>query len=77
MGRLATPVLRCAAAGLVMGLPLVWLVEQLGPVLEPYGSPGEAVLLAICVPAGAALYALVSLGFRSDELVTLWRLVRR
>ena len=47
------------------------------PLLRPYGTPGQALLLATCVGAGAALYAVVSLAFRSDELHALWRLVRR
>ncbi|MBV9896559.1 MAG: hypothetical protein JO020_20520, partial [Chloroflexi bacterium] len=47
------------------------------PLLRPYGTPGEALLLATCIGAGALLYALLSLAFRSDEIQTLRRLVRR
>ncbi len=77
IGRLATPSLRILAASLVMGLPVAWLASALDPILRPYGTPGEALVLATCIAAGAALYAVVSLAFRSDEIVTLWRLVRR
>jgi putative peptidoglycan lipid II flippase len=76
IGRLTTPTLRILAASLVMGLPVAWLAAALNPLMSPYGTPGEAVLLALCVSAGAALYALVSLAFRSEEIHTLWRLVR-
>ena len=76
ISRLATPALRIGAASLVMGLPVAWLSGRLDPLLRPYGTPGEAVLLAICIGAGALLYALVSLAFRSDEIQALWRLVR-
>jgi putative peptidoglycan lipid II flippase len=75
--RLATPFLRILAASLVMGLPVAWLAGQLDPLLRPYGTPGEALLLATCVSVGAALYALLSLVFRSDEIATLWRFVHR
>jgi hypothetical protein len=68
---------RILAASLVMGLPVAWLASQLDPLLRPYGTPGQALLLAACVSAGALLYALASLAFRSDELQTAWRLVRR
>jgi putative peptidoglycan lipid II flippase len=74
---LATSALRMLAASLVMGLPVAWLVVQLNPLLGPFGTPGQAVLLAICVTFGAALYGVVSLAFRSDELHALRRLVRR
>ena len=74
---LATSAVRILAASLVMGLPVAWLAGQLDPLLRPYGTPGQALLLAVCVSAGAALYAVVSLAFRSDELHALWRLVRR
>ena len=74
---LATPFLRILAASLVMGLPVAWLAAALDPLLSPYGTPGEALLLLVCIGAGAALYALISLAFRSDEIYTLWRLVRR
>jgi putative peptidoglycan lipid II flippase len=77
ISQLATPALRILAASLVMGLPVAWLASQLDPVLQPYGTPGEALLLAVCVSAGAVLYGLVSLAFRSDEIITLWHLVRR
>jgi putative peptidoglycan lipid II flippase len=75
--RLATPFLRILAASLVMGLPVAWLASVLDPVLRGYGTPGEALLLAMCIGAGAVLYALLSLAFRSDEIRTLMRLVRR
>jgi len=77
IGMLATPSLRILAASLVMGLPVAWLAGQLDPLLRPYGTPGEALLLATCIGAGALLYALLSLAFRSDEIQTLRRLVRR
>ena len=77
ISRLATPALRILAASLVMGVPVAWLAGQLDPFLRPYGTPGEAVLLAICVGLGAALYGVVSIAFHSDEINTLWRLVRR
>jgi putative peptidoglycan lipid II flippase len=77
IGLLATPALRILAASLVMAVPVAWLAGQLDPLLTPYGTPGQALLLAVCVGAGTALYAVVSLAFRSDELHTLWRLVRR
>jgi putative peptidoglycan lipid II flippase len=74
---LATPGLRILAASLVMGLPVAWLAGELDPLLQPYGTPGEALVLLMCVGAGAALYGLISLAFRSDEIVTLWHLIRR
>jgi len=77
IGRLATPFLRILAASLVMGLPVAWLAAQLDPLLRPYGTPGEALLLATCIGSGAVLYAVVSLAFRSDEIRTLRRLVQR
>jgi putative peptidoglycan lipid II flippase len=77
IGRLATPALRILAASLVMGVPVAWLAAQLDPLLRPYGTPGEALLLLICVGGGAALYGVVSLAFRSDEMTALWRLARR
>ena len=77
MARLTTPALRIIAASLVMGLPVAWLAAQLDPLLRPYGTPGVALLLAICVSAGAALYAAASLAFHSDEIYALLRLVRR
>jgi putative peptidoglycan lipid II flippase len=77
LGRLATPALRILAASLVMGLPVAWLSSELGPLLAIYGTPGEALALAVCVGAGALLYGLVSLAFHSDEINALWRLVRR
>jgi len=67
---------RILAASLVMGLPVAWLASLLDPVLRPFGTPGQVVLLAICVPFGAGLYGFVSAVFRSDELYALWRLVR-
>jgi putative peptidoglycan lipid II flippase len=76
IGLLATPSLRILAASLVMGLPVAWLAGQLDPLLRPYGTPGEALLLATCIGAGAILYALLSLAFRSDEILTLRRLIR-
>jgi putative peptidoglycan lipid II flippase len=75
--RLTTPALRILAASLVMGLPVAWLAAQLEPLLRPYGTPGQALLLASCVSSGAVLYGLVSIAFRSDEISALWRLVRR
>jgi putative peptidoglycan lipid II flippase len=77
IGRLATPTLRILAASLVMGLPVAWLAGQLDPLLRPYGTAGQAALLALCIGTGAALYGVVSLVFRSDEINSLWRLVRR
>jgi len=68
---------RAVAASLIMGLPVAWLAAQLDPLLRPYGTPGQAVLLLICVPFGAVLYALASFVFKSDEMFALWRLVRR
>jgi putative peptidoglycan lipid II flippase len=75
--RLTTPALRILAASLVMGLPVAWLAAQLDPLLRPYGTAGQALLLAVCVSAGAVLYGAVSIAFRSDEVSALWRLVRR
>ena len=75
--RLAIPALRILAASLVMGLPVAWLADQLKPLVQPYGTSGEALLLATCIGSGAVLYAVVSLAFRSDELYALWHLVRR
>ena len=77
VGRLATPAVRILAASLVMGLPVAWLAGQLDPVLRPYGTPGQALLLAACISSGALLYGLASLVFRSDELHALRRLVQR
>ena len=57
--------------------PSAWLAAQLDPILRPYGTPGQAVLLLICVPFGAVLYALASFVFRSDEMQMLWRLLRK
>ena len=74
---LATPALRILAASLVMGLPLAWLAGQLDPLLRPYGTPGQALLVGVCVSLGAVLYGLVSLAFRSDELHALRRLLQR
>ena len=77
ISRLARPALRILAASLVMGVPIAWMAHELDPMLQPYGTLGEAVLLAVCVSTGAILYGLVSLAFHSDEISTLWRLVRR
>ena len=77
VGRLATPALRILAASLVMGLPVGWLAVELTPLLQPYGTGGLALLLAVCISCGAILYCLASLAFRSDELQALVRLVRR
>ncbi len=77
LNSLLTSTVRILAASLVMGLPVAGLASFLDPLLRPYGTPGQAALLAVCVPAGAALYALISLVFRSDELQALMRLVRR
>jgi putative peptidoglycan lipid II flippase len=74
---LSVSTVRILAASLVMGLPVAWLAAQLQPLLLPFGTGGEAVLLAVCVGSGAVLYALVSLAFRSDEIHALRRLVRR
>jgi putative peptidoglycan lipid II flippase len=68
--------LRILAASLVMGLPVAWLAGQLDPLLRTYGTPGEALLVAVCVSSGALLYGLVSVAFRSDEIHALRRLVR-
>lgn len=76
ISRLATPALRVLAASLVMVLPVAWLAAALDPPLRVYGTPGEALLLVTCIVVGAALYAIVSLVFHSDEVHTLWRLVR-
>ena len=76
VGRLATPALRILAASLVMGVPVAWLAHQLDPLLQPFGTPGQALLIALCVGSGAVLYGLASLAFRSDEVSALWRLVR-
>lgn len=73
---LVTSAVRMVAASLVMGIPVAWLAGWLTPVVAPYGTPGHAALLAICVPFGAALYGAVSLIFRGDELPALWRLIR-
>jgi putative peptidoglycan lipid II flippase len=77
IGRLATPALRILAASLVMGVPVAWVAAQLDPLLRPYGTPGEALLLLTCAGGGAALYGVVSVAFHSDEMTTLLRLVRR
>jgi putative peptidoglycan lipid II flippase len=77
ISQLATPSLRIVGASLVMGLPVAWLANQLDPWLRPYGTPGEALLLVLCAGVGAVLYGLVSLAFQSDELQTVFRLVRR
>jgi putative peptidoglycan lipid II flippase len=74
---LTTSMVRILAASLVMGLPVAWLAARLEPVMQPRGTLGQAVLLATCVGSGAALYAVVSLAFRSDEIHALRRLVRR
>jgi putative peptidoglycan lipid II flippase len=67
---------RVLAASLVMGLPVAWLAGLLDPILRPTGTPGQAVLLVVCVAVGAALYALASWLFHSDELRILRRLVK-
>ncbi len=77
ISRLTAPALRILAASLVMGLPVAWLAGELDPLLSGYGTPGEALVLAVCVSTGALLYAVVSLAFRSDEIHALLRLVRR
>ena len=76
IGRLTTPALRILAASLVMGLPVAWLAAQLDPLLRPYGTPGEALLLVTCVSFGAVLYGVTSVAFRSEEISALRRLVR-
>jgi putative peptidoglycan lipid II flippase len=68
---------RVLAASLVMGLPVAWLSALLDPLLRPQGLPGQAVMLATCIACGAALYALASWLFRSDELAILRRLIKR
>jgi putative peptidoglycan lipid II flippase len=74
---LITSSVRILAASLVMGLPVAWLAATVDPLVRSYGTLGQAALLAVCVPFGAAFYALISLLFRSDELQALWRLLRR
>ncbi len=73
---LSMSAVRILAASLVMGLPVAWLASALDGLLRPYGTPGQAVLLAICVSVGAALYGVVSLVFRSDEMHALGRFIR-
>jgi putative peptidoglycan lipid II flippase len=73
---LTVSAVRTLAASLVMALPVAWLAGQLDPLLRPYGSPGQALLLAACIGSGALLYGVASLAFRSDEIHALWRLVR-
>jgi peptidoglycan biosynthesis protein MviN/MurJ (putative lipid II flippase) len=73
---LTVSAVRTLAASLVMALPVAWLAGQLDPLLRPYGSPGQALLLVTCISSGALLYAVASLAFRSDEIYALWRLVR-
>jgi putative peptidoglycan lipid II flippase len=77
IGRLTAPAVRILAASLVMGVPVAWLAGRLEPVLRPYGTPGDALALLVCVGGGAVLYGLVSVAFHSDEMSTLWRLVRK
>ena len=74
---LAASALRVLAASLVMGLPVAWLASRLDPLLVPHGTPGQAVLLTTCIACGAAIYALASWLFRSDELRMLRHLVKR
>jgi putative peptidoglycan lipid II flippase len=76
IGHIATPALRYLAASLVMGLPVVWLARWLGPLLEPIGAPGGAVLVGGCALVGALVYALSSLLFGSDEVRAFRRLAR-
>jgi hypothetical protein len=59
VSRLATPALRILAASLVMGLPVAWLASQLDPLLRPFGTPGQALLLTACNSAGALLLAVL------------------
>src|SRR6185312_4303349 len=59
IGRLATPAVRILEASLVMGVPVAWLAAQLDPLLRPYGTPGEALLLLTCAGGGAILYGVV------------------
>lgn len=77
LDHLAVSAVRILAASLVMGLPVAWLAGVLDPLLRPRGTPGEAVLVAVCVAAGAGLYAVVSLAFGSHELRALLKLIRR
>jgi hypothetical protein len=53
------------------------LAGLLDPMLRPRGTPGQAVLLIVCVAVGAGLYALASWLFRSDELRILRRLIKK
>lgn len=73
---LALPGLRMLAASLVMGLPVLWLARFLDGPTSTSGTLGQAVVVGVCVVAGALIYGLASLIFQSDELHALRRLVR-
>lgn len=76
-GDLGVTALRILAGSLVMGLPVAWLAAWMEPSLGRYGTLGEALAVLTCVMAGAAIYALASYLFQSDELTVLRRLARR
>ncbi len=75
--RLSLSALRSLAASLAMGLPIAWLAERIEPVLRPYGTGAEALVVVGFAALGALLYGAASLLFQADELGVLWRLVRR
>lgn len=75
--QLARSALRCLAASLVMGLPLVWLAERLSPIVQNAGTLGNALLVGVFAVLGAGIYLAASTAFRADEVATLRRLVRR
>ncbi|MBV9358055.1 MAG: murein biosynthesis integral membrane protein MurJ [Chloroflexi bacterium] len=69
--------LRIVAASVVMAVPVAWLARTFESSLDQFGTPGQALLVASCVLAGAAVYVLASYIFRSNELAALRRLIRR
>ncbi len=69
--------LRIVAASVVMAVPVAWLARTFESSFDRYGTPGEALLVACCVLAGAGVYVLTSYLFRSNELAALRRLIRR
>lgn len=75
--RLGRSALRTLAASLIMGLPVAWLARALAPILDPRGTPGEAVLVGACVVAGSAIYVIASMLFGSEEIQALRVLVLR
>jgi putative peptidoglycan lipid II flippase len=77
MGRLGVSAVRILAASLVMGFPIAWLAHSIGPLLSPYGTAGQALLVGGCAVIGAALYGLISLLLQSEELAVLRRLVTK